>query len=260
MNVAVQNRIRPLGRGSSFGGIAATLAIHASLIALIYFAHIKAPPPIEAPRDMIVTQLVALGKPRDKFWLPRIVHPPRPKAHARVLRVTDNPNAAAAPKDAPRPEDAELAKEVRRALERAKLLSQDLAPEETPEGSLTGSAEGTSTRGSSGDAYATAIYLAIRKNWNTPTGLVTDTELQGLLAEVHISIGEDGTLTNPQVRKSSGNQFFDESCLQAHSDQRGAGFHPSGIDIESKVVLEGTIHTKSLKNGCSRGGICVRLW
>lgn len=77
------------------------------------------------------------------------------------------------------------------------------------------SAEGTSTQGSSGDAYATAIYMAIRKNWNTPAGLVTDTELQGLLAEVHISIGEDGTLSNPQVRKSSGNQYFDESCLQA---------------------------------------------
>ena len=61
MNVAIQNRIRPLGRGSSFGGIAATVLIHVSLVGLIYFAHIKSPPPIEAPRDMIVTQLVALG-------------------------------------------------------------------------------------------------------------------------------------------------------------------------------------------------------
>ena len=88
MNVAIQNRIRPLGRGSSFGGIAATLLIHVSLIALIYFAHIKSPPPVEVPRDMIVTQLVALGKPREKFWLPRIVQPPRPKAPAPTLNLS----------------------------------------------------------------------------------------------------------------------------------------------------------------------------
>jgi TonB family protein len=215
VNAAIQVRFRPLGRGSSWGGITATVLVHISLLAMIYFGHVKASLPIEAPRDMMVTRLVSLGKPRDKFWLPRIVHPPRPQAPPRVLKLTHNPNTAAALKEAPRQEDAELAKEVRHALKRAELLSQDLAPEETPEGSLTGSPEGTSTQGSSGDAYATAIYMAIRKNWNTPAGLVTDTELQGLLAEVHISIGEEGTLTNPQVRKPSGNQYFDESCLQA---------------------------------------------
>jgi TonB family protein len=213
VNAATQNRIRPLGRGTSLGGIAATLLIHVSLVALIYFAHIKSPPPAEAPRDMIVTQLVALGKPRDKFWLPRIVQPPRPKAPAPTLKVTDDANAAPAPKEAPRPEDADISKEMRRALKRAQLLAQ--GAEEAPEGSLTGSPAGTSTQGVSGDEYATAIFNAIQRNWNTPTGLITDAELAGLSADIRMSIREDGTLGTPRIVKSSGNGYFDDSCIQA---------------------------------------------
>ena len=213
MNVAIQNRIRPLGRGSSAGGIAATLLIHASLIALIYFAHVKAPPPIEAPRDMIVTQLVALGKPRDKFWLPRIVQPPRPKAPTPTLNLTDDPNAAPAVKEAPKIEDADISKDMRRALKRAQLLAQ--ATEEPAEGSLTGSTEGTSTHGTTGDEYATAVFNAIRRNWVTPTGLVTDSELATLVTVMRISISPEGTLLSPMVKQSSGNEYYDDSCVQA---------------------------------------------
>jgi len=213
VGAAIQNRIRPLGRGSSLGGLAATLAIHASLIALIYFAHVKSPPPLENPRDMIVTQLVALGKPRDKFWLPRIVQPPRPKAPPPTLNLTEDPNAAPAPKEAPKIEDADLSKEMKRALRRAQMLAQ--ATEEPAEGSLTGSEDGTSSHGSVGDEYATAVYTAIRRNWVTPTGLVTDAELAKLVMVMRISIDADGNLKNPVVKQSSGNGFFDDSCIQA---------------------------------------------
>lgn len=213
MSVANTSRIRPLGRGSSFGGIAATVLIHISLGAFIYFAHIKSPPPAEAPRDLIVTKLVALGKPREKFWLPRIVQPPKPKAPAPTLNLTNDPNAAPAPKAAPKIDDADISKEMRRALRRAQMLSQ--GAEEPAEGSPLGSTEGTSTQGQTGDEYATAINNAIKKNWMTPTGLVTDAELAGLSADVRVAIREDGTLANPIVKKSSGNQYFDDSCVQA---------------------------------------------
>lgn len=214
MSTALTNRIRPLGRGSSFGGLAATLLIHASLAALVYFAHVKSPPPVEAPRDLIVTKLVALGKPREKFWLPRIVEPPRPKAPAPTLKLTEDPNAAPAPKEAPKIDDADISKDMRRALKRAQLLAQ-AASDEPAEGSLTGSTEGTSTQGSSGDEYATAIYNAVRRNWVTPTGLVTDAELATLSATIKVRIADDGTLSDPVLSKSSGNQYFDDSCIQA---------------------------------------------
>ena len=215
LNSALQRRIRPLGRGSSLGGIAATVAIHVCLVTLIYFAHVRSRPPVEVPRDVLVTRLVTLGKPPDKFWLPRIVQPPKPKAPPRVSKVTENPNAAPAPKEAPRPDDAELSREVQHALQRAQLLAQAEATQEASLGSPTGSAQGTSTQGATGDEYATAIYTAIRKNWNIPTGLITDTELAGLAAEVRLSILGDGTLANTEMRKSSGNVYFDDSCLEA---------------------------------------------
>jgi colicin import membrane protein len=232
MNVAIQNRIRPLGRGSSFGGIAATLLIHASLIALIYFAHIKSPPPIEAPRDMIVTQLVALGKPRDKFWLPRIVQPPRPKAPTPTLNLTDDPNAAPAVKEAPKIDDADISKDMRRALKRAQMLAQ--ATEEPAEGSLTGSLLGRSTEGVTGDAWASAVDAALHSGWVTPVGLITDSEMVGLVAKVRISISEDGTLSNPVVQKSSGNQYFDDSCIRA---VKAAGKVPPPPSAKYKHML-----------------------
>jgi TonB family protein len=214
VSTAAQSRIRPLGRGSSFGGIFATLLIHVALVGTIYFGHVKSPPPIEVPRDLIVTKLVALGKPREKFWLPRIVQPPRPKAPAPTLNLTDNANAAPAPKEAPKVEDADISKDLKRALKRAQLLAQ-AAPEEPAEGSLTGSPLGTATQGVQGDPYATLIDAAIRKNWSTPVGLITDAELARLVAKIRMSIDEDGTLSNPVVQRSSGNPYFDDSCVQA---------------------------------------------
>jgi len=232
MNVAIQHRIRPLGRGSSFGGIAATMVIHVSLIALIYFAHVKSPPPIEAPRDMIVTQLVALGKPRDKFWLPRIVQPPRPKAPAPTLKLTDDPNAAPAVKEAPKIEDADISKDMRRALKRAQMLAQ--ATEEPAEGSLTGSPLGRSTEGVTGDTWASAVDAALHSGWVTPVGLITDAEMAGLIAKVRIAISEDGTLSNPVVQKSSGNQYFDDSCIRA---VKAAGKVPPPPSAKYKHML-----------------------
>ena len=213
MTAAVQSRIRPLGRGTSIGGFFATLLIHASLGALIYFAHVKSPPPIETPRDLIVTQLISFGKPREKFWLPRIVQPPKPKAPAPTLNLTNDPNAPAAVKEAPKVDDADISKQMRRALKRAQMLAQ--ATEEPPEGSPLGSTEGTSTQGVTGDEYATQIFNAIRRNWVTPTGLITDSELATLEAKVRVSIRDDGTLASPSIHKSSGNPYFDDSCIQA---------------------------------------------
>jgi len=40
----------------------------------------------------------------------------------------------------------------------------------------------------SGDEYATAIFEAVHRNWSTPTGMVSDSDLATLSAEVRISI------------------------------------------------------------------------
>lgn len=218
MQASANTRIRPLGRGTFLGGVAATLLIHAGLGGLIYYGQLKNPPPAETARDLIVTKLVALGKPREKFWLPRIVQPPKPKPQA-AIKLAEDPNAAPSPKDppkeAPKLEDTKISKELRRALERAKALAQAAGSEEPAEGSLTGSPFGTANQATAGDEYATAIFEAIRGNWSTPTGLVSDSELATLSSEIRVSISADGKLGTPRVLKPSGNQYFDDSCVQA---------------------------------------------
>jgi len=202
------------GRRGNLVGLLVTLALHGGVLAAVGLASARSAPPLIVERDFVSAELVKLGKPRDKFWLPRIVQPPRPKAPPPTLNLTEDANAAPAPKEAPKVDDADISKDMRRALKRAQLLAQ-AASEEPAEGSLTGSAEGTSTQGVSGDAWATAVNNAIKNAWVTPVGLITDSELQTLVAKVQISISDDGTLSNPVVKKSSGNPYFDDSCIQA---------------------------------------------
>jgi TonB family protein len=209
----VDLRFRPLDRGTFMGGVLMTLAVHALLAALVYFAHVTQPEPTEVSRDLMVTKMVSLGKPRNKNWLPRIVEPPKPKAPEPTIKVTQNLNAAPAVKEPPRPKDPEIAKDVKRAMDRARMLARNAA-EEPPEGSLQGSATGTSTEASAGDAYATAIYEAIRRNWTVPTGLSIGT-VSELVTDIRISISESGEILSPTVRKSSGNNLYDDSCMQA---------------------------------------------
>ena len=238
MQASANTRIRPLGRGTFLGGIAATLVIHALLVVLVYYGHLKTAPRPEAARDMIVTRLVALGTPREKFWLPRIVQPPKPKAPAPI-KLSEDPNAAPAPKEAPKAEDTNISKDLRRALERAKTMAQSAAAEEAAEGSLTGSAEGTSNQAVSGDEYATAINDAVHKNWSTPTGMVSDSELATLSAEVRVSLSASGTLSNPRVTKPSGNQYFDDSCVQAVKVTGRVPPPPAGFKHGFTLVFEG---------------------
>lgn len=214
MATAIDTRLRRIGRGTFVGGMLATLSLHAAIGALVYYGHMVAPPPVERTRDLMVTQLVSLGKPADKRHLPRIVQPPRPTVEEPQIKVATDPNAPPQPKQPPKPDDAQQAKDLKRALERAKALAQANVPEEPPEGSLTGSALGTSTQASVGDEYATAIYEAIRRNWVVPTGLSRG-DMTGLTAAIRVAIAPDGSLQDPSLLNSSGNDLFDDSCMQA---------------------------------------------
>ena len=134
-STTLDHRYRRIGRGTFLGGIAVTALIHGALAGLIYWSSVKPAPAPEVARDLMVTKLVTLGKPREKFWLPRIVQPPKPKAPEPTIKLAQDPNAAPAQKEAPRPEDAQVSKDLKRALERARMLAQNAA-EEPPEGSL----------------------------------------------------------------------------------------------------------------------------
>ncbi|MDZ4695132.1 MAG: TonB family protein [Deltaproteobacteria bacterium] len=197
------------------GGIVATIALHGGLVFLMYWStRVEAAPEVEV-RDLITTELVKLGKPRDKFWLPKIVRPQRTRP-VDAIKIADDPNAAPTPKEAPKPEDTEISNKLRSALSRARSL-QDVDLEEDNEGQLTGSELGTAAEARAGDEYATKVNLAIRANWSVPAGLIPDDQLAVLTATVRIRVESDGTIKDAGMHKGSGNNTFDDSCMQAIS-------------------------------------------
>jgi colicin import membrane protein len=212
---AIQNvRFRPLGRGTFVGGFFVTLAIHAALGGLVWYGNVKDEPRPEQTRDILITQMVKLNTKREQFWLPRITEPPRPKVEEPTIKVTDNLEAKPVEKEKEKkekPKDPEISKSVQDVLNRRRALLQN-AIEESNEGDSSGSAAGTSNTAVEGDPYATLIYEAIRRNWNVPSGLGSAMSYE---AEVRISIDDDGTMRAPRMARSSGNQLFDDSCLQA---------------------------------------------
>jgi TonB family protein len=213
----VHHGFRSLGRGG-LAGIAITLVIHGALVLLVYQSQRKSAPRPEAIRDLIITKSVKFTKPREKFWLPRIVQPPEPTRPEPVLKLNENPlvtpppEPPPPPKEAPKPED-KISKDMQRALRRAQALAN--AAKEEDEGSTEGTATGTANENVQGDEYATLIHNAIKQNWSTPTGLVSDAQLSGLVTAIFIRVDNDGTLKSPQLRQSSGNDLFDDSCMTA---------------------------------------------
>lgn len=207
-----QLRFRPLGRGTFVGGVILALLIHAALGALVWYGQVKAAPRPEAAHDLMVTRTVRFGVVRKKDLLPRIPTQPKPEAPVATVKVTDNEAAAPAKKEPERPKEAEVSKDLKRALDRAKALAQSSS--DPVEGDPLGSTSGTAAEASAGDAYATAIMEAVRKNWNVPTGL-TIGEVVNLEVEIAISISADGEIQNARMAKKSKNNLYDDSCLDA---------------------------------------------
>jgi len=166
--MARQGNRRTSGRG--FSGLLITLALHGGLLTAIAVANNKEQPPLVINRDFVMAEMVKLGKPRDKFWLPRITQPQRSTAPPDALKVAEDPNAKAAPKEAPRPEDPTISKDVRRALDRARRFQQLAVPEEPDEGSLTGSRLGTSNT-ETGDQYLAEVKGLLMQNYALPAGM-----------------------------------------------------------------------------------------
>jgi len=200
-------------RGSrrNFAGILFTVALHGGVLLAVAAAHNKPEPPLIMPHDFVRAELVKLGKPRDPFWLPRITQPPKPTAPPDQLKLSDDPDAKAAPKEAPRPEDPKISKELKNALQRAKKL-EALAADDDDEGSLTGSKLGASNR-AVGDQYQAQVLGLLRANFNFPPGLTPDQI--PVPPEITLRIAPDGTIGDVKLVKSSTNSFVDDACVDA---------------------------------------------
>jgi TonB family protein len=201
-------------RGSrrNFAGILFTVALHGGVLLAVAAAHNKPEPPLIMPHDFVRAELVKLGKPRDPFWLPRITQPPRPTAPPDQLKLSEDPDAKAAPKEAPRPEDPKISKELKNALDRAKKLEALAVPDEPDEGSLTGSKLGLSNH-AVGDQYLAQIKGMLTQTFKTPAGIAPGTVAHP--PEIQFHIGAGGAVIDIKLSKSSGNPLVDDACVSA---------------------------------------------
>lgn len=203
------------GRRGNGVGMLITLALHGGVLAAVGVAHSTPAPAVVENRQFVAAEMVKLGKPRDKFWLPRITQPPAPKAPPDQIKVAENPNAAPAPKEAPKPEDAKISKQLKNALRRAQMLEK--LAEEPEEGALNGSRLGTSNQ-AVGDQYLAEITGMLMQNYNLPAGMAPDQIPTP--PEIRFRLGEDGALSDVKLTKSSGNPLVDDACLAAAKQTR----------------------------------------
>ena len=213
-------------RGSrrSFSGLLITAALHGVIFMTVAAAHNKPQEPVIVQRDFVQAEMVKLGKPRDKFWLPKKYQPPPPPP-PDAIKLSDNADAKAAPVEAPKIEDPKTSKEVRKALERAKKLGALAIPEEPDEGALDGSKVGTSNR-AVGDPYDAQVMGAITQNYNLPAGMTP--EQVGQPPEIQFKVTADGTLAAVKLIKSSGNPLVDDACVSAPQLTRKVPPPPGG--------------------------------
>ncbi|HXU02021.1 MAG TPA: TonB family protein, partial [Polyangia bacterium] len=160
-------------------------------------------------RDFVQAEMVKLGKPRDKFWLPKAHHePPPPPPDA--IKLADDPNAKPAPVEAPKVNDPKTSKSVQQALKRAAAWDSMAVPDD--EGQLNGNKVGTATE-AKGDPYLAEVSGLLRQNYNLPAGITVEQIPNPPV--IKFTIGTNGTLSNIKLIKSSNNPLVDDACVSA---------------------------------------------
>ncbi|MBN1664973.1 MAG: TonB family protein [Deltaproteobacteria bacterium] len=105
-----------------------------------------------------------------------------------------------------------------------------------PASGKSGAADGIFNR------YYAEIWSRIRGQWAFPPGL---SQKENYLAIIHVTILKNGTATELQFEKRSGNRFFDESAMRAV--RKASPFPPLPAEIgESSVDLGIRFHSQEL--------------
>jgi TonB family protein len=230
----VARRREGIRRGSrrSFSGLLITVALHAVIFWAIKEAHSRPQAPLIVPRDFVQAEMVKLGKPRDKFWLPKAYVPPPPPP-PDALKISHNADAGAAPViPAPSRTDPRTSQAVKNAL--AKVDKLIPLAEEDREGDPNGSKAGTSDH-AIGDQYIATIKGMLMQNYNLPAGISTDQITTP--PEIRFRIDQaNGNLSGIKLTKSSGNPLVDDACVSAAQLTRQVPKPPPGSKVPGLIV------------------------
>ena len=196
-------------RGSrrSFSGLLITVALHGVIFWTVKAAHSRPQEPIIVQRDFVQAEMVKLGKPRDKFWLPK-VHTAPPPPPPDAIKLADDPNAKPAPGRGAEdrgPEDVEGRPTGARA--RARSWARWPSPRNRTKGALNGSKIGDIRSARSAISTTRQVMGAITAELQ-PAGRDERPTRFAQPPEIRFRIASDGTLSDVKlievVRQSAG--------------------------------------------------------
>jgi colicin import membrane protein/protein TonB len=228
---------------------AATLsvAVHAAVIA---WALVEAPPPLDLDRKPLHARLVRLGEVKPESFLPRKAEEAPP---AEPPPAEAPPAVAEAPAPAPSPAPAVKAPPPRKgkapadaragssALGAAMSKVQREVIAEQRWGDPSGDPGGDSEE-SEGDRYQALVERALRQNYDVPS-TISDAERLYLSATVLVYVERDGRITRWRFERRSGNPAFDaalERTLRAAHlppppDAQRDAYRRTGLQVTFKI-------------------------
>jgi outer membrane biosynthesis protein TonB len=213
---------RPIGTPALMLGLTATVAAHVLIPLfvlgsqwLLVLLGLAIPPgkrdlPTQTV-DVVAAEFVKLGKPFDPRKLPQRKVPPMAKR--KVEGVGYTPDAKEQPE---KKEEKEKPREFKESaldnlIDRTKEFAEDV-PEREEEGDPNGIKEGTATEAKAGDLYAGQLRLFFLRNWTVPNNVQNPDKL---VAEVFVDTNDDGSLESVSLATPSGDDYFDNSTVEA---------------------------------------------
>ena len=97
--------------------------------------------------------------------------------------------------------------------------------------------EGTKASGTDEEIYLGKLYSYFRRGWQVPA-LISQEELQKLTCVIELSITEDGRVGGYELKRSSGNEAFDESVRRRMNQAEGAELPPPPESVVDRILGE----------------------
>lgn len=165
------------------------------------------------PQQVIVTELVRIGKERPKELLPRKEEQPPEPTRADPPPQTAPTDPAPAEKPQPPKDATPSAKDRLSQLSKVQNALDRLKTEEEPEGKADGSQYGTVSKALEGNKIASEVHACMKAHWTLPG--MSAAQVAGKSAAIAVNIERDGRLSNFEITRSSGDSRYDSAVMKA---------------------------------------------
>lgn len=214
--------------GFFLGGLGLSFFVHAAIVVAVIVGTITGSKAIEEKAEeklapFTPVDLVRLGKPREKKFLPRIANPAPKQVEEKVVNLAKKPDPkdVVIKKEEP-PKDAEVVKKKKpSAADVLHTLHNPNRPvnDDQPEGREFGVAEGNVVDDSVKhlmNTYVAQVQRAVLREWRVPQ-TISESRAKEMAGKVQIKVrvSEDGYITSYNFLRRSGDAQFDSSVEEA---------------------------------------------